>query len=243
MPYGPPNPAPAETAATIGALVNGASTATLADSDLVPVVQSSVTKKSTFTAIKAFLKTYFDTLYAAAGSGITNSAGAGDVPVTADGAGNLEASGITKSGSDLTITTGGALTLVIGGDATLNGGNLATSAAIEAAVAGLMANPIVTPSRPTTGQVVSATSGNTDETLYITPAGTLLALTVRLPSSGIRVGQIVRGFISQIITGLTVDVAGGGTVVGATPATAAVNSTFAYQCVDTSGFSTWIRIQ
>lgn len=53
----------AETVASIGALINGAAAATLADADLVPVVQSSVTKKTTFTAIKAFLKTYFDTLY------------------------------------------------------------------------------------------------------------------------------------------------------------------------------------
>lgn len=108
----------------------------------------------------------------------------------------------------------------------------------------LMMPAIVTNSSPTTGQTVSAGTAKLDETLYITPAGTLLALTVTLPASAnSRVGQIVRGFISQIITGLTVDVSGGGTIVGATPVTSAVNSTFAYQCVSTASTGTWIRIQ
>lgn len=103
---------------------------------------------------------------------------------------------------------------------------------------------IVTNSTPTTGQTVSASTGKLDETLYITPAGTLLALTVSLPTSAnSRVGQIIRGFISQIITGLTVNVSGSGTVIGATPITSAVNSTFAYQCVSVAGNGTWIRIQ
>lgn len=100
---------------------------------------------------------------------------------------------------------------------------------------------IVTNSTPTTGQTVSAGTAKKDETLYITPAGTLLALTVSLPAAAdSRVGQIIRGFISQIITGLTVSAAGGGSVVGATPVTSAVNSTFAYQCAVAG---TWIRIQ
>lgn len=103
---------------------------------------------------------------------------------------------------------------------------------------------IVTNSTPTTGQTINASTGKLDETLYITPAGTLLALTVSLPTSAnSRVWQIIRGFISQIITGLTVNVAGSGTVIGATPITSAVNSTFAYQCVSVAGNGTWIRIQ
>lgn len=108
----------------------------------------------------------------------------------------------------------------------------------------LMMPAIVTNSSPTTGQTVSAGTAKRDETLYITPAGTLLALTIELPASASsRVGQIVRGFISQIITGLTVQVAGSGTIVGSTPVTSAVNSTFAYQCVSVSDNGTWIRIQ
>lgn len=119
----------------------------------------------------------------------------------------------------------------------------AQQAAIDAAVAGLQTPPIVTGTSPTTGQTVSANTDKKEETLYITPAGTLLALTFSLPSAAnSRAGQIIRGFISQIVTGLTVAVAGSGAVVGALPVTSAVNSSFAYQCVSTAGSGTWIRV-
>lgn len=102
---------------------------------------------------------------------------------------------------------------------------------------------IITPSSPTTGQTVSSSTSKSDETLYITPAGTLLALTIALPAvANSRVGQIVRGFISQIITGLTVNVAGSGVAVGTLPITSSINSSFAYQCVSVSGNGTWVRL-
>lgn len=48
---------------TIGAAINGAASATPNDTDLVISVESSVAKKNTWTQIKVFLKTYFDTVY------------------------------------------------------------------------------------------------------------------------------------------------------------------------------------
>lgn len=52
-----------ETVNTLGATINGAASATPNDTDLVVSVESSVVKKNTWTQIKAFLKTYLDTLY------------------------------------------------------------------------------------------------------------------------------------------------------------------------------------
>lgn len=58
-----------ETTSTLGATINGASAATPNDTDLVATVESSVVKKITWTNVKAFLKTYFDTLYLALAGG------------------------------------------------------------------------------------------------------------------------------------------------------------------------------
>lgn len=118
-----------------------------------------------------------------------------------------------------------------------------TALDLKANLSDVLQPAIITPSSPTTGQTVSASTGKLDETLYMTPAGTLLALTIALPAvTNSRVGQIVRGFISQIITGLTVNVAGSGVAAGALPITSSTNSSFAYQCVSVSGNGIWVRL-
>jgi len=52
-----------ETTGTIGTLINWAGSATPNDTDLVATAESSTLKKITWTNVKAFLKTYFDTIY------------------------------------------------------------------------------------------------------------------------------------------------------------------------------------
>ena len=60
------------TDAEIGSVINSAASATPNDTDLVMSVGTSVAKKNTWTQIKAFLKTYFDTLFVKKGT-ITNN--------------------------------------------------------------------------------------------------------------------------------------------------------------------------
>lgn len=113
--------APAETATTIG-VINAAATSktTPVNADSYPIVDSeasNVIKRLTFTNLKAFLKTYFDTLYAAvSGFTMTGDLLLGENSLELDGA--LSAtdkwSGVTVSGTaGTTVNFGDALYLAV----------------------------------------------------------------------------------------------------------------------------------
>jgi hypothetical protein len=103
--------------------------------------------------------------------------------------------------------------------------------------------PGVVAATPTTGFTITA-ARYTDQTHYLTPAGTLATGTFSLPTAAnSRVGQIVRLWSTQIVTALTVNVAGGGTIRGSALTAAAVDVPYAWQCVSTAGAGTWIRLQ
>jgi len=79
--------APAETATTIGALIGGADDATPNDTDFVAtsLTAAGILKKITWTNVKAFLKTYFDTLYLGlAGGTMTGDIQLGETDIKLD---------------------------------------------------------------------------------------------------------------------------------------------------------------
>jgi hypothetical protein len=103
--------------------------------------------------------------------------------------------------------------------------------------------PVIVAATPTTGFTIPA-ARYTDQTHYLTPAGTLATGTFTLPTAtNSRVGQIVRLWSTQIVTALTVNVSGGGTIQGTALTAVAANTPYAWQCVSTAGTGTWIRLQ
>jgi hypothetical protein len=96
-----------ETTSTIGSLINGSTAAVPNDTDLVATADASVLKKITWTNVKAFLKTYFDTLYQAvlvSGTNIktingSSILGSGNLTVTGSGVADGDYGDITVSSS------------------------------------------------------------------------------------------------------------------------------------------------
>jgi len=103
----------------------------------------------------------------------------------------------------------------------------------------------VTQTTPLTGNTISV--GNyVDQSHFITPAGTLAALTITLPAAAnSRLGQVVKVWITQAITALTVNVSGGGTILGTAFAASAytLGTPLTYECVSTTGLGIWTRRQ
>lgn len=86
---------PQETATTIGAILNGASAETTPiDADLIPTTTGGgALLKITWTTVKAFLKTYFDTVY----NLYVHPNHSGDVTSIADGATTIAAGVVTNA--------------------------------------------------------------------------------------------------------------------------------------------------
>jgi hypothetical protein len=100
--------------------------------------------------------------------------------------------------------------------------------------------PNVQAATPTTGQTVVMTDDDYDAILNLTPAGTLAALTITIPSNAkSRIGQVIHISSSQILTSLTISSAGQ-TLRGAPTTFAAVAS--AYCSFMKVAANTWVRI-
>ena len=99
--------------------------------------------------------------------------------------------------------------------------------------------PVIVAATPLTGFAITA-ARYTDQTHYLTPAGTLAAGTFNLPApANARVGQIIRVVSTETVT--SVSLGGGSVIEPSTPLGFAADTTYSYQCVSTAGPGTWIR--
>ena len=99
---------------------------------------------------------------------------------------------------------------------------------------------IVTPLTPVTTNNIPANVLSQDETLYLTPAGTLAALTFTFPPDNqSRIGQYESLVSTQTITALTVS-ASGLTIKGTAVTAMVANTVYIWQKV---AAATWVRCQ
>lgn len=90
---------------------------------------------------------------------------------------------------------------------------------------------------PTTGQTIAFSNNSIDQTLWLAPAGTLLALTITFPSdASSRLGQTVRLGSSQVITTLTLS---GATILNTAATLASDGDMYSFQKV---AANTWARL-
>ncbi|MDZ7905165.1 MAG: hypothetical protein U5N55_04880 [Cypionkella sp.] len=97
------------------------------------------------------------------------------------------------------------------------------------------AKPVAQFAAPTNGQTVTVTKGDT--WLTVTPAGTLAALTISLPSDRTD-GEAVLVNCTQIITALTIN--GAGAAVAGAPTTLAAENGF-FEMRYSSVLNSWFR--
>lgn len=104
----------ADSDAGVGARINASASATPNDTDLVATAENAgLLKKITWTSVKAFLKTYFDTIYQTilvSGTSIktinfTSLLGAGDISITPNATHTGEVTGATTLTVDKTAIT------------------------------------------------------------------------------------------------------------------------------------------
>lgn len=167
---------------------------------------------------------------------------------TIGGAGSADSLKAVLFGPDGNITSSESLAIVSSAGAwggVFSSNDLTTDRSYQNPDAsGILAlSPSIVAATPLTGFTITA-ARYTDQTHYLTPAGTLATGTFTLPTAATsRVGQIVRLWSTQIVTALTVGVSGGGTILGTALTAAAANTPYAWQCVSTAGTGTWIRLQ
>lgn len=91
---------------------------------------------------------------------------------------------------------------------------------------------------PLTAASLTFNALGNDEELYLTPAGTIAALTITFPTDALsRIGQQIGFTSTQIVTALTLTLPGSVTIVGTSPTALAANSRYIFIKV---AANTWI---